>query len=231
MEHCMNAARARAPWSAADGKPGPWHCAWGCRDGVGRCSTQRHQGLWAMPVAPSCCARGQEWTLLSAEEVMEGMAWSVPTHGGTWEQKSACLLPAEDSRACSDRHSSWKQHLSYCVSPSEPRLFVQFGRQWPYCCRLSTHQLFSLCSQIASIQEAKFDSGARRVGCDLCARNAAYMTGWEGAGSPSCLCLVLCADLSQGTFAPEWEQILSSGVYTGKGHWLLWKKAMNSLHL
>lgn len=109
------------------------------------------------------------------------------------------------------------------VSPSESRLFVQFGRRWPYCCRLSTHQLFSLCSQIASIQEAKLDSGARRAGCDLCARNAAYMTDWEGAGSPSCLCPVLCADLSQGTFAPEQEQILSSGVYTGMGHWLLWK--------
>lgn len=56
MEHYMNAVLARAPWCAADGNVGPWLCARGCRDGVGRGSTQRHQGLWAMPVAPSCCA-------------------------------------------------------------------------------------------------------------------------------------------------------------------------------
>lgn len=44
-----------------------WLSAWGCRHRVGRCSTQRHQGLWAMHVAPSHCASS-----VRAERVMPG---------------------------------------------------------------------------------------------------------------------------------------------------------------
>lgn len=65
MKHYINAELARSPWCTAGGKVAAWLSAWGCRAGVGKCSTQRHQGLWAMPVAPSRCVSSP-----GAEEVV-----------------------------------------------------------------------------------------------------------------------------------------------------------------
>lgn len=47
--------------------------------------------------------------------------------------------------------------------------------------------VFSLCSQIVPTQVAELDSGASRVDCGLCARNAAYTTGWDGSWEPQLL--------------------------------------------
>lgn len=62
--------------------------------GCGPCQWLHH-AVSAAPGQKRWCT-GQEWTLLSAGKAMAGRA---QTHGRTWGQKSACLLPAEDARA------------------------------------------------------------------------------------------------------------------------------------
>lgn len=95
MECYMNATLARAPWCAADGKVGPWLCAQGCRDGVGRCSTQRQQAhrpcQWLHPAVPAALGSvGSAGMVPAFSKGSDGMKCANPW----WSMGTKICLPA-----------------------------------------------------------------------------------------------------------------------------------------
>lgn len=172
-----------------------WLSAWGCRDGVGRRSTQRHQGLWAMHVAPSWRASSTR-----AEWVVHGAgtdpAFSRESDGG----KCANLWWDMGSATCRGGKGMVRRMQLVKVAPftlgfpAESRLLVQFGWQRPYCCRLSTHQLTSPVSA-AKLYPPRWPSstlGLAELPVICVPEMLPTKLAGRGAGHPSCLCLDLC---------------------------------------
>ena len=121
----------------------------GCRDGMGGCSTQRHHGLWAMPVAPSYCASspGAERVVHRAET---DPAFSRGSNGrkcaNPWWDIGTKICLTATCRGCKGmvRQMQLVEVAPFTLGfPEESRLLVQFGWQRPYCCKLSTHRLSS----------------------------------------------------------------------------------------
>lgn len=133
MKHYINAALAGSLWCSVGGKVVAWLSAQGCRDGVGRYSTQRHQGLWAMPVALSHCASrpGAEWVVHGAGT---DPAFSRGSNGRKsvnplWDMGTKTCLPAAGRGGKSaGRQMQLVKVAPFTLDfPAEPRLLVQFG--------------------------------------------------------------------------------------------------------
>lgn len=189
-----------SPVCATGGKVVAWLSARGCRDAVGQCAMREHQGLRAMPVAPSHCASST-----GAERVVHRAGTDLAFGRGSDGRQ--CANPWWDmgrkiwlSAACRGGKGMVRQMQRGKVAPftlgfpAESRLLVQFGWQRPYCCRLSTHQLSSPVSAAKlhpprwprltlGLAELTVIGGPKTLPARLAGR---------AAGHPSSLCLDLC---------------------------------------
>lgn len=181
MKHYTNAALAGSLWCSAGGKAVAWLCAQGCRGGVGRYSTQRYQGLWAMPVAPSCCASrpGAEWVVHGART---DPAFSRGSDGRKsvnplWDMGTKICLSAtgRGGKKCGKTDAASKSSTFHIGFPCRAQIIGAVWMAKPLLLQAqhSPAVLSGLCGQIVPTQVAEFSSRASRVDCDLLARNAA----------------------------------------------------------
>ena len=145
-----------------------------------------------MHVALSCCASSSR-----AEWVVHATGTDAAFSRGSNGRK--CVNPWRDMRTeiclsatCRGVKGTVRQMQLVKVAPftlgfpAEPRLLMQFGWQRPCCWALTSSPLQSLppdCTHPGGRAQPR----ASRVGCDLCVRNAAYTTGWEGSWTPELL--------------------------------------------
>lgn len=143
-----------------------------------------HPAVSAAPGQKRWCT-GQDWTLLSAGEAMAEEHKPIVGHG----VKNLLVCYLQKMQGHGKKHAGIRSGTFHIGFPCRVQIIgvVWIAKALLLQAERSPALVFSLCSQIVPSQVAELDSGASRVDCGLCARNAAYTTGWNGSWEPQLL--------------------------------------------